>query len=159
MADKQDVAVCVQREMAASGPDQLTAEEAFSSCREMLEIQLELSVNSVASSAFSAGLIDNQLLTSVIRKQHLSQFERTLCLLLDIQSEMLQPGNASVVMEKFIKILEEEAAYRYLATKISENIITLIRYLTHKNDSYMYMYQCINVQLFINRRRMQKETE
>lgn len=92
MTDKQDVAVCVHRKMA--GP-RLTAEEAFSSCRYMLETQLELSVNSVASSAYSAGLIDNQLLTSVIRKQHMTQLERTLCLLLDIQSKMLQPGRGS----------------------------------------------------------------
>ena len=41
-------------------------EKALSSCQRMLAIQLERSVNSVASSAFSAGLIDNQLLTSTI---------------------------------------------------------------------------------------------
>ena len=103
-----------------AGP-QLTAVEAFSSCRHMLEIQLELSVNSVASSAYSAGLIDNQLLTSVIRKQHMTQLERTLCLLVDIQSKMHRPEDASAVMEKFIKILEEEAAYQYLVERISEN--------------------------------------
>ena len=115
MSDEKDTTV------AGPQPMSLTAEKAFSNCRPMLEIQLELSVNSVASKAYSAGLIGNQLLTSVIRKKHMTQLERTLCLLLDIQSKMLQAEDASAVMEEFIKILEEEAAYRYLVKRISEN--------------------------------------
>ena len=64
--------------------------EVFSSCQGMLEIHLELSVDSVASSACSAGLIGDQLLTSVIRKQSMTPLQRTLYLLLDIKSKMLQ---------------------------------------------------------------------
>ena len=107
-----------------------TAEEVFSSCQDMLEIHLELSVDSVASSACSAGLIGDQLLTSVIRKQSMTPLQRTLYLLLDIKSKMLQLEEAKSVMDIFIEILEEEAAYQYLVIRIGEN-----------NDSY----QCINV--------------
>lgn len=122
MSDKKDTTV------AGPQPMQSTAAEAFSSCRHMLEIQLELSVNKVASSAFSAGLIDNQLVTSVVRKQHMTQLERTLYLLLDIRSQMLQkPEKVSAIMEKFIKILEKEMVYEYLVTRISENNFNKIR--------------------------------
>ena len=87
----------------------------------MLEQHLELSVNSVASSAYSAKLIGEKLMDDVLDKNPMSRFERTLYLLRNIGKKMCKPEEATVVMKQFLEILEHEAAFRPLVKRISEN--------------------------------------
>ena len=94
----------------------------------MLESLLVLSVNNVAASAFAAGLIDRQLLDSVIERQHMTRLDRTLHLLSRIQSKMRHPEEASVVMKEFIGILEEDVPYQWLVARISE--LAMINFLS-----------------------------
>ena len=55
------------------GEDASTALKVYCSCLDMLELQLELSVNSVASSAYSAELIGEELMDDVLDKNPMSQ--------------------------------------------------------------------------------------
>ena len=105
------------------GEDASTAVKVFSSCLEMLELSLEQSVNNVASNAYSAGLIGEQMMDDVLDKTPMSRFERTLFLLRNIGKKMREPEEASVAMNHFLEILENEAAFRYLVKRIGEKNI------------------------------------
>ena len=124
------------------GEDASTALRVYSSCLDMLELQLELSVNSVASSAYSAELIGEELMDDVLDKNPMSQFERTLFLLRNIGKKMRKPEEATVVMKQFLEILENEAAFDYLVKRISEiNILNL--FFKHHLSLLWFVYSLL----------------
>ena len=87
----------------------------------MLELHLQLSVNSVASSAYSAKLIGEKLMDDVLDKNPMSRFERTLLLLRNIGKPENVQASLRRPMKQFLEILEHEAAFRPLVKRISEN--------------------------------------
>ena len=108
--------------MAVDTKKQSTAVEVFDKYYDKLAMTMELSYNSVASSAYTANLIDRQLMTKVVVKDTNSQQVGTLYLLLYIGGKMeTEPEQAESIMEKFIAILDQEHAYRHLAEKISKS--------------------------------------
>ena len=86
-----------------------TAEEVFDDSFDNLAVMLELSCNSVASSAYAARLIGCQLMNTVIVKNSASQQEGTLYLLLHIGMKMRsEPERAKTIMDQFMAILAKD---------------------------------------------------
>ena len=111
----------MQAMAADQSMEQETAEKVFSRSIEMLEMQLELSCSSVASSAYSAGLIGEALMDDVLDKVPVSQQDRTLYLLRNIGKKLrTDPAEAKGYMDVFIKIVASEASFRHLVDKIGE---------------------------------------
>ena len=100
-----------------------TAEKVFSMSIEMLEMQLELSCSSVASSAYSAELIGEALMDDVLDKVPMSQQDRTLYLLRNIGKKLRRaadPAEAKGYMDVFMLIVASEASFRHLVERIGE---------------------------------------
>ena len=108
----------VKMEDAAS---QEIAEKVFERSIDMLEMQLELSCSSVASSAYSAELINDALMDDVLDKTPMSQQDRTLYLLRNIGKKLRgDSAEAKVVMDTFMSIVASEVAFQHLAKRIGQ---------------------------------------
>ena len=99
----------------------VTAEKVFSRSFDMLEMQLELSCSSVASTAYSAELIGETLMDNVLDKVPMSQQDRTLYLLRNIGKKLRKdPEEAKGYMDEFMLILASEPSYQHLVQRIGE---------------------------------------
>lgn len=105
-----------------------------------LEMQLELSCNTVASRAYSAELISDQLMDEVLDKNPQSQHQRALYLVRKIRTAIGDSEQAENRMDTFVKILGREAPFRSLVKKMGKYIYIYTELITIIY-SYIFVYE------------------